>query len=40
MQAPRRNRRRRETAAGRKAAWAPNLIFGSAGLYLLLTLDT
>jgi len=22
------------------AAWAPNLIFGSAGLYLLLTLDT
>ena len=22
------------------AAWAPNLIFGSAGLYMLLTLDT
>jgi lipopolysaccharide export LptBFGC system permease protein LptF len=22
------------------AAWSPNLIFGSAGLYLLLTLDT
>ena len=22
------------------AAWAPNLLFGSAGLYLLLTLDT
>jgi lipopolysaccharide export LptBFGC system permease protein LptF len=22
------------------AAWAPNLVFGSIGLYLLLTLDT
>ena len=22
------------------AAWAPNLIFGAAGLYLMLTLET